>query len=283
MTPDGVRGWLTGVLRLPWDYLRSAALLARDRGVFDRVETQCLFVGFPKSGHSLVGSLLDAHPDIIIAHEFGTLRYLLAGFSARQIYALLLANSREHGDRGRTEAKYSYVVPNQWQGRFETLRVIGDKHGEGLTLRLRARPLLFDTIHTRFPNVKFIHVIRNPFDIITSLTLPKSRRLDLDSATDYFSALCDTVVGYREQIAPERLCELRHEDLVRDPSAKLLELCEFLGVEALARYLADCESIIFTSPHKTREKREWSTEQISRVTTRLTGLPLFEGYSFDSP
>jgi len=274
---------LTGVLRLPWDYLRSAAMVARDRRVFDRVELQCLFVGFPKSGHSLVGSLLDAHPDVIIAHELGALKYLLAGFSASQIYALLLANSRKTEELGRTEGKYSYLVPNQWQGRFETLRVIGDKHGEGLTLRLRARPWLLDRIHATFPDVRFVHVIRNPFDIITSLTLPKSRRLDLESAVDYFFSLCDTVDAYRAKIEPERLCEFKHEDLLRDPPTMLQELCEFLGVDASPRYLADCGSILFESPHKTREKREWRPELIRKVETGLARVPFFEGYSFDSP
>jgi len=35
----------------------------RYRRHFDAVRTFCLFIGYPRSGHSLVGSLLDAHPD----------------------------------------------------------------------------------------------------------------------------------------------------------------------------------------------------------------------------
>jgi hypothetical protein len=29
----------------------------------------CLFIGYPRSGHRLIGALLDAHPDVAIAHE----------------------------------------------------------------------------------------------------------------------------------------------------------------------------------------------------------------------
>ena len=34
------------------------------------VEKFVLFVGYARSGHSIIGSFLDAHPSIVIAHEF---------------------------------------------------------------------------------------------------------------------------------------------------------------------------------------------------------------------
>ncbi len=36
---------------------------------FSKVHTFVLFVGYPRSGHSLIGSMIDAHPNAIIAHE----------------------------------------------------------------------------------------------------------------------------------------------------------------------------------------------------------------------
>ena len=33
-----------------------------------------IFVGFARSGHSIVGTLMDAHPDIVIAHEYNVLK-----------------------------------------------------------------------------------------------------------------------------------------------------------------------------------------------------------------
>ncbi|MDP9138749.1 MAG: hypothetical protein M3N38_11330, partial [Pseudomonadota bacterium] len=56
--------------------------------VFDDLEVYCTFIGYPRSGHSIMGSLLDAHPNIIIAHELDALRFLKAGFSERQLYFL---------------------------------------------------------------------------------------------------------------------------------------------------------------------------------------------------
>ena len=41
--------------------------------LYDGVETFLLFIGYPASGHSIVGAILDAHPQIIIPHEYDVL------------------------------------------------------------------------------------------------------------------------------------------------------------------------------------------------------------------
>jgi phage terminase large subunit-like protein len=45
-----------------------------DRNRFHDVGVFCIFIGYPRSGHSLVGSLLNAHPEVIISHELDVLR-----------------------------------------------------------------------------------------------------------------------------------------------------------------------------------------------------------------
>ena len=53
------------------------------------IRTFVMFLGF---GNSIVGSLLDAHPDIIIAHEYGVFRDITKAFVSRPNWALLLFN-----------------------------------------------------------------------------------------------------------------------------------------------------------------------------------------------
>src|SRR6056297_1246638 len=43
------------------------------------VEAFVQFVGFPRSGHSLIGSVLDAHPHAIISHELDTMGLIKKG------------------------------------------------------------------------------------------------------------------------------------------------------------------------------------------------------------
>jgi len=50
--------------------------LAMEEADFSKLRNFVLFVGYPRSGHSLVGSLIDAHPHAIIAHEVKILAYV---------------------------------------------------------------------------------------------------------------------------------------------------------------------------------------------------------------
>ncbi len=101
----------------------------KNRKYFNDVETYCMFIGYPRSGHSILGALLDAHPNIVIAHQLGVLKYILGRFSRNQIYYLLLKNSELHSKTGRKSSGYSYEVKNQWQCRFKELKIIGDNRG----------------------------------------------------------------------------------------------------------------------------------------------------------
>ena len=57
--------------------------VSTDAADFEKLQAYCMFIGYPRSGHSLVGSLLDAHPNIIIAHELNALQFVVAGCTGR--------------------------------------------------------------------------------------------------------------------------------------------------------------------------------------------------------
>jgi hypothetical protein len=119
------------------EYSRSLTKATFRRKPFRAVRSYCIFIGYPRSGHSLVGSLLDAHPNIVIAHELDALKYMNAGFSRGQILNLIVDRSRIFTKQGRVWTGYSYRVPGQWQGNHRDLRVIGDKNGWEIDTFLR--------------------------------------------------------------------------------------------------------------------------------------------------
>ena len=99
-----------------------------------------MFIGYARSAHSLIGALLDAHPEMIVAHELDFIKFFEKGFSRHQIFYLLYENSRHFARVGRAWGAYSYEVPGQWQGRFATLKVIGDKKGSESTAHFGKNP-----------------------------------------------------------------------------------------------------------------------------------------------
>ncbi len=262
-------------------YLGSMVDARARRALFDQVETYCMFIGYPRSGHSLVGSLLDAHPDAVVSHELDTLGFLQAGFSRSQIFSLILENSRQAAAEGRTQTGYSYAVPGGWQGRVRTLRVIGDKRAGGSGRRLLRRPALVDRLQrTVGVPVRFLHVLRNPFDNISTIAV-RGRMTPREACEVYFP-LCDGVAGVKSRVPPGAVLDVRHESLIADPRTALRGLCGFLGIEASDGYVERCASIVFASPHQSRREVEWSADLHDEVSRRMRAYPFLEGYTWES-
>jgi hypothetical protein len=241
----------------------------------------CLFASYGRSGHSLVGSLLDAHPDVVIAHEANALRLVAEGKKRDALFETLLENSARSFARGRKQSGYSYVVEGQWQGRYRTLRVIGDKSG-GRTTKLIGRTGLRRFARTVKLPLRIVHQTRNPYDIVARRSLvlrdgvPKRT---LAEAIADFGAMTDVNA---ELIADGKhpVIMLRHEDLIADAQGELARLCEFVGVEPEPGYLDACAAIVYESPHRTRDQVEWSDEDRAAVDAIVARHGFLRGYTF---
>jgi len=260
-------------------YLLSAWGALTTRRWFERVENVCLFIGYPKSGHTLVGSLLDAHPNAIIADEVNVLQYIQAGFARNQVFYLMLRGSRAAARAGRERTGYFYGVPGQWQGRFTELRLIGDKMGAATALRLAAFPALFDKLATLRAGTKFIHVVRNPYDVLSTMALRAGT--PLEQSFDRFFSHAEAVAKVKVSARQLTVFDLKHEDFVADPKSKLEDLCRYLGLEITDDYLEDCSRMVYKSPHQSRFKAPWTPALIEQARERIDRFPFLRGYAFE--
>jgi Sulfotransferase family len=245
--------------------------------------TFCLFVGYPRSGHSLVGSLLDAHPDVTLALGANALNLVREkGLSRRELFETLLENARAQAERQRRHGGYSYAVEGQWQGRVRTLRVIGDKSGKKTADRLRRDPSALTALERmiRLP-VRFVHVVRNPYDTIARMTLITSRgeaEHSVSSATAVYARLADTVEDLIRGGRP--VYTSRHETLLVEPHSELRRLCAFLGVDAGDGYLDACAAILFAEPRRTREQIVWEPDELDEIERLVAHHEFLHGYSW---
>jgi hypothetical protein len=246
---------------------------------FAGLQNYCTFIGYPRSGHSLVGSLLDAHPNMVIAHELDVLRFLKSGFSDRQLYYLLLENSRIFAQHGRTWGPYSYAVADQHQGQYTELKVIGDKKGGRTTDRIRQDwELLAKLRDTVGLNHHFVHIIRNPFDNIATLAIRQMR--DVAQVTEWYFALCRTNQRLGQELQAQ-VIDLHYEDFLQAPAIWLTRLCEFLGVIADEPYLKACCEIVNPTPHKSRYEVGWPPGIRQAVEHEKRNCEFLRRYSFD--
>lgn len=91
--------------------------------------------------------------------------------------------------------------------------------------------LHLDQIGASFPDARFVHVLRDPLDVVSSwLVAPFAHTR---SVTDYARAWAETVQAARtySQRQPSRLLTIRHEDLVRDAEAVVRAMCAFLDLD----------------------------------------------------
>lgn len=107
-----------------------------DVKIWNDVEYLVLFFGHFRSGTTLIGSLLDAHPNIVMANEYGPLKrwekwsreQKTRDYFFQQLYSKSYSDSMGPGTRSAWRRcyhdHYGYAIPDQWQGKFNgTIKV----------------------------------------------------------------------------------------------------------------------------------------------------------------
>ena len=302
-------------LSLP-EITNSSAIVQLSQDDITGVEKFVFFVGYPRSGSSVMGSLMDAHPNMIVAHEcsiFSQRRWV--DLSNRQcLYNRLYKNSYKNAytSRGWRSSKstndkkgYTLEVGGGWQGRFTKLKVIGDKSGGQASIRHKHFPANFvDTYHqllkiVRVP-VRAIHVVRNPYDMIsTQLLYWRSSNgphlTKLENATEQHKYNNTKSLAYQtnhtlglmqsthDMIRDYNLTvlEIHNVDLVHDPRGTMQRVCDFLDLECPKDYLQQCSDKVYTSVSKTRLLVEWPQYLRQRVFEEMHKYPSFQPYTFE--
>ena len=262
-------------------YFPSAYSGFKNQKLWDDLETFCLFLGYPRSGHSLIGALLNAHPMVAMSHESAALKYVYLGFSRNQIYDLILKKASLSPERKL--GGYTYFVPNQSQGQIKKLKVIGDKQGEGTVLRIAESDRYIERLRQILNiKIKFIHIVRNPYDNIATISR-KTPKLgfDIERSIEHYFYLCKVISDFKFTLDDEELIEFKQENFIDEPKVFLKSICDFLGIEASKKYLDDCQKIVYKSPNKSRYQVSWTPQLIDLVADNIQKFSFLQGYSYD--
>lgn len=270
-----------------WRRVRARRASRAHRDVLARVSTVCLFIGHARSGHSVLGALLGAHPDAVISDELDALYYVEAGFTRAEILGLCLAVASDQAQgrekQGRDGRSFSFEVPGWWQGRWDTLKVVGDSVAGQTAQRLGADPMLIDRLDRLFApsDVRYLHVARNPFDNISTMMIRGGR--PFESAVHRYFATCEALTTARPAIGPGRILTITHEDLIKDTSGVLSDVCEFLDLDIPDGYIEACRSILYSDPSRSSSAIEWNAAMEARVREEMATFDFLSPYLDTGP
>lgn len=207
----------------------GAALPPRAPGSGQEGEGLCFLIGFPRSGTTLLDTMLDAHPQVNSIEEKQTLELVIDHL-----------NDLPGG--------YPAVLPTLDEGRLRTLRILyleristlgaplepGRIVVDKLPLRLINAPL----IQALFPAARLIFCKRHPCDVILSNFMQNyavneafSNFLEFGGCVRTYAA----VMSLWQKLDPVldlRVHRIAYEDLVVDPQRSLSAVCGFLGIES---------------------------------------------------
>ena len=142
---------------------------------FRKVEKICLFIGESRTGSTLLGALLNAHPEIVLAHEYNVCKVLSEKSRARHSLSVIysLSNMRwsalHKNTDGLTQSKYRYVVEGMHQCDVSNPRVLGDK--DAVQVARVVREFGAEKVEALFRGLRpiyFVCPIRNPYDAIAT-------------------------------------------------------------------------------------------------------------------
>ena len=286
--------------------------------VLDRIKSFVFFVGHARSGHSIVGAILDSHPHIVISHEEDLFHKLVdeyKNYNKSQVFNTLWHNSytsardglRTHTGTAKKKG-YTLAIDGLYQGTYQSyIDVIGDKRG-GFTADMMAKNFsIWESVFLKLKStislpMKVVRVIRNPYDNIATIVLIKCRGSigiqikDIKESNKTFSCnlpdLVDSEIneyfqlfkGIEDAKAKHNLdiIEIHGQDLTANPKKAISEMCSFLQVTCDDNFLTVCSDKIFPTESKTRHKFKWKNEHISKIKENINRFSNLHRYDFNS-
>jgi len=219
------------------DYLRMLATLQKqfERGWAaswhslpfpEKSENLAFIIGFPRSGTTLLDTMLGAHPEFRVLEEQATVQAVLERLA---MYA-----------GGYPAGLATLTLEQQLALRAAYFQALAAYPAASSRQRLLDKSP-FNTVHAGlihriFPEAKLIFVARHPCDVCLSCFM---NNFEMNSGTQHFTRLDTTVSLYCQvmalwmtyvKILPLRYQVVRYEDLVEQPEKELRRLLDGIGV-----------------------------------------------------
>ena len=227
-----------------------------DDSQLDQVHSFVIFVGHAHSGHSIIGALLDAHPEVAISNEMNVPKLILDhDLNEETLQKLVLSHTLNHSLWVNTG--YKYHVENAYQGKTRFPKVLGDKKGGGSTRIIRNNPWVLDRLHEIFADkLKFINVVRNPKDNIAAFAHYWGDTEVTQKHVDRYLENLETTTEIEKRF-PNHFFRLEHSDFIENPVNEYMKILHFFFFIADMNQVTNWLSLVRKKENKRSETIIW--------------------------
>ncbi len=246
---------------------------------FNKLNCFVLIVGNARSGSTLLGSIINAHPNAMVANETSASANFWRRLSRNDILEEIYIKSENDASSGRMSEGYDYTIQTNVTGKPDIL-VMGDKVWNPATLLLHGDFSLLTRLEDLInAPVKIIHAIRNPFDVIA--TMHHRSKAPIPDRILWYFMHCDAVCAIHDHCQDSLFMDIHHEDLIMTPDVVISDISGFLGVDSDIDHIESCKRVLFGEPKRTRFNVNWNKDDIKDIVHRMSQYRFLQKYAVE--
>ncbi len=155
-------------------------------------------------------------------------------------------------------------------GRFIRRLIVGylDREGKEIYVEDNTFNLLFaGKLLELLPDAKFIHMVRDPKDVIASLSKQRWTPKDKIQAAQWYNGVINRIDVIKKKMPWGSVITVDLYDLVDNTEETVKDVCAFLETSFSGKML----EIDLSRSHRGRWKKEFSADELEKVNRALTG------------
>ncbi len=210
------------------NYFKSIESIPWKETKLKYVESPVFMIGFPRSGTTLLDSILRSHTDIEVVEEKPMIEILISNI--KNFTNGNLKRLNELNDDNLKELRNVY---------FEKRKIYLENNSNSKIIidKLPLNIIYVPEILRVFPNARFIFSLRHPYDSVLScyfqnfkLNSSMSNFLKLEDSANFYDTVMQLWTTYKKIFNP-KVYELKYEDLIFSFENSVKKVLNFLEIE----------------------------------------------------
>jgi hypothetical protein len=240
------------------------------------------FIGYPHSMHRIASAILNANPNVHCSNRLDILNNFNMSDSKMKLFSSIQEHSLDQ-DNWKDIIQINHVPKNE-------ITVIGDDSTYRNTLSISNNPRILGQFkqYIVIP-IKFIHVVRNPFDSIASWArieyisksgkgIETTQEKEINIVINEFKKLNETISRLK---ISENILTINFEYLITRMHNTLEEMSKFLDIEFHPFWRDNIRNGMPKKPTITRKQVNWNTYQLLEVQKIIDSYEFLKGYNYD--